>query len=493
MALPAKENTVYLAGERDPDRQEAVMFIAELLSNEHGLTVVGDHRDNPRERLGYRARVDEILSGCVGIVMIFPREEYPETTNNRMFIELLLAVKHRLPVLIFCEDGVEVTSSSDDGDTKLTFGGSADTRGSVATLEQVLGTAFEVSELNNVHSVSFRTPPFFEYPTKISSSRVQLEREASSINSKIRSLTEYFLAPPQAQYVFHIAPYSRALERAVTADVVYRTTGLECINASDDWAGAPFDRDEIMESIRNAFFVIADLSGARQECVFEIGVAVGSGCDTLAVRGRTDQKLPFGLQRFTPLEYASQPDLETQVSRLCHPYRRRVFNLEVGDVLRRAGNPTENYPMTSSKPRVFVGSSVEGLNVARAIQSELNYDFHVELWNQSDVFRLGTATLEALESALDAYDYAIFVFTPDDQVTKRDDVTSVARDNVIFEAGLFIGRKGRFNAFIVHPRDLEIQLPSDLHGITTAKYEANAPNLKASVGAACGEIRTAIA
>ncbi len=153
---------------------------------------------------------------------------------------------------------------------------------------------------------------------------------------------------------------------------------------------------------------------------------------------------------------------------------------------------TDEMTTTPIRPRVFVGSSVEGLDVARAIQSELNYDYHVELWNQSDVFRLGTATLEALENALDAYDYAIFVFTPDDQITKRSDSTKVPRDNVIFEAGLFIGRKGRFNAFIVHPRDLEIQLPSDLAGIKTANYEANAPNIAASVGAACGDIRSAI-
>lgn len=148
--------------------------------------------------------------------------------------------------------------------------------------------------------------------------------------------------------------------------------------------------------------------------------------------------------------------------------------------------------MDNPKPRVFVGSSVEGLNVARAIQAELNHDYHIELWNQSDVFRLGTATLEALETALDAYDYAVFVFTPDDQITKRDEQAQVARDNVIFEAGLFIGRKSRFKAFIVHPRDLSIQLPSDLLGITTAKYESKAPNLAASVGAACNEIRAAI-
>ena len=149
--------------------------------------------------------------------------------------------------------------------------------------------------------------------------------------------------------------------------------------------------------------------------------------------------------------------------------------------------------ITPNKPRVFVGSSVEGLGVARAVKSQFEYDYYVEIWNESDVFGLGTATLEALENALDTYEYAIFVLTPDDQIIRRNDGVNVARDNVIFEAGLFIGRKGRFKAFIVHPRDLESELPSDLLRIGTAKYEASAPNRKASVGTACSEIRAAIA
>jgi predicted nucleotide-binding protein len=493
MRLPPQNNTVYLAGERDPAKQDATLFMAGLLAEEHGLTVIGDHRDSPRERGSYRDRVDEMLSGCVGMVMIFPKEDFPETTNNRMFVELLLAAKHHLPLLIFCEDGVEFKCTFGSKQTKLTFGGSRDTDGAVVTLEQVKKESFEVSMLNGVHSVVFRTPPFIERPIVVSPNLHQIQAQAPTINAKVRSFTENFWKPEVEQYVFNISPYSKVKERMVVADIVYRVTGLSCINASDAWAGAPFDREEIKDKICNAFFVIADLSGGRNECVFEVGVAVGSGCKTLVVRKKTDLKLPFGLRRFTPLEYLNEKDLESQLLRLCYPFRRRVFNVEVGDSTRSFEKKDGEITMTDAKPRIFVGSSVEGLNVARAIQKELNYDYHIELWNQSSVFRLGTATLEALEAALDAYDYAIFVFTPDDLMIKRDSQAHVVRDNVIFEAGLFIGRKGRFNAFVVHPSDISIQLPSDFHGITAAKYEAEAPNLVASVGAACSEIRAAIA
>lgn len=145
-----------------------------------------------------------------------------------------------------------------------------------------------------------------------------------------------------------------------------------------------------------------------------------------------------------------------------------------------------------SKPRVFVGSSVEGLDIARAIQSELQYDYSVEIWNQNTIFGLGTSTIEALEGAVNAYDYAIFVFTPDDIVQRRDSSSPVPRDNVIFESGLFIGKLSRFRSFIVHPRGKQIQLPSDLNGMTTATYDPDARVIDASVGPACRQIRLAI-
>lgn len=146
----------------------------------------------------------------------------------------------------------------------------------------------------------------------------------------------------------------------------------------------------------------------------------------------------------------------------------------------------------NSKPRIFVGSSVEGLEIARAIQSELQYDYLVEIWNQNTVFGLGTSLIEALKAAVKAYNYAIFVFTPDDLIQRRDNESFVPRDNVIFEAGLFIGQLTRFKAFIVHPRDRNIQLPSDLNGLTTATYDPEAAVIDASIGPACRQIRIAI-
>lgn len=144
------------------------------------------------------------------------------------------------------------------------------------------------------------------------------------------------------------------------------------------------------------------------------------------------------------------------------------------------------------KPRIFIASSVEGLKVARSIQSELTYDFIVEIWNQDTVFGLGTATIEALENAIMKYDFGIFIFTPDDQLHKRDEIKSVARDNVVFELGLFIGKLTRFRAFVIHPNKKTISLPGDLVGMKTATYDPDNLNLRAALGPACEEIRNAV-
>jgi predicted nucleotide-binding protein len=146
----------------------------------------------------------------------------------------------------------------------------------------------------------------------------------------------------------------------------------------------------------------------------------------------------------------------------------------------------------ATRPRIFIGSSTEGLPVANQIQASLQYEFETAVWNQGTVFGLGTATLEALESAVLSYDFGIFVFTPDDEVHMRNQTKQIARDNVIFELGLFIGKLTRRRAFVVQPRGA-LALPSDLSGITTASYDPNHSNLSAAVGPACQQVRDAIA
>lgn len=147
-----------------------------------------------------------------------------------------------------------------------------------------------------------------------------------------------------------------------------------------------------------------------------------------------------------------------------------------------------------SNPRLFVGSSSEGLTIAYAIQENLDRDAEVTVWPQA-VFELSAGTLESLLTHLDTTDFGVFVFTPDDVVRLRGTEYDAARDNVVFELGLFIGRLGRQRSFIVLPRgEGDLRIPSDLAGLSPATYEANRSdgNLQAALGAACNQIRRAV-
>src|SRR3712207_8184060 len=133
---------------------------------------------------------------------------------------------------------------------------------------------------------------------------------------------------------------------------------------------------------------------------------------------------------------------------------------------------------TAALPRVFIGSSSEGLEVAEAIQKSLSQHADAIPWNQG-VFRLTGGTLDTLIKATDEFDFGVFIFTPDDLVEMRGVKYLVARDNVVFELGLFVGRLGRERNFIVVPsHQTDLRLPSDLNGVTLATYDPG----KAKIG-----------
>lgn len=144
------------------------------------------------------------------------------------------------------------------------------------------------------------------------------------------------------------------------------------------------------------------------------------------------------------------------------------------------------------KPKIFIGSSIEGLEIARKVKMELDHDFDIQIWNQGIFDNLGLSFLETLEETVKKYDFGIFIFTPDDKIESRGDVKHSARDNVIFELGLFVGRLSRKKSFIIHPRNKELKILSDFEGIIKADYDESSDNLQAALGSACEKIRTSV-
>jgi hypothetical protein len=146
------------------------------------------------------------------------------------------------------------------------------------------------------------------------------------------------------------------------------------------------------------------------------------------------------------------------------------------------------------KPRLFIGSSVEGKDIADMLHVGLEYEVEVTVWHQG-VFGLSNGSLESIVNAAreDKFDFAALVLTPDDLVSKRGETVSSSRDNVIFELGLFMGALGRDRTFIVYCRDNPLELPSDLAGVTPATFAKRQDgNLHAALGPVCTQIKNAI-
>lgn len=147
----------------------------------------------------------------------------------------------------------------------------------------------------------------------------------------------------------------------------------------------------------------------------------------------------------------------------------------------------------NSAARLFIISSVEALDIARAIQKGLDRDVHSTVWTDG-VFFAGGYSLEALEKAVTESDFAVAIAQPDDVIVSRGTPSPTLRDNVLFELGLFMGKLTRYRTILVHPRVKDLKLPSDLQGLMLLSYEpiSSPADLAARLGPVCTDIRTIV-
>lgn len=134
---------------------------------------------------------------------------------------------------------------------------------------------------------------------------------------------------------------------------------------------------------------------------------------------------------------------------------------------------------TTFKPRLFVGSSSETLHLAEALARKLSPSAETRLW--PDIFEIGDTTIESLMRELATCEFAVLIASDDDIVSRRGEDRAVPRDNIIFEAGLFIGCLGRRRVFVVCDVRSRVHLPSDLSGVTFATYDSTIRDAETSM------------
>lgn len=123
-------------------------------------------------------------------------------------------------------------------------------------------------------------------------------------------------------------------------------------------------------------------------------------------------------------------------------------------------------------PVIFIGSSLESLQVAELVAKGLHEDIEASLWTKG-IFQPSNFPIEDLQREVGRSDFAVLVLGPDDVVISRGEENPAPRDNVVLELGMFLGALTRERTFIVQPRGHELKTPSDLTGMTPLEYESD--------------------
>jgi predicted nucleotide-binding protein len=174
-----------------------------------------------------------------------------------------------------------------------------------------------------------------------------------------------------------------------------------------------------------------------------------------------------------------------------HPSMWRRLSVDLSKRLRERG---ELVRPSHEKPVVFIGSTVERLPLARAIQAACQYDpWITRLWTDG-VFHAGETTIESLARQLDSPDFGLLVVTADDISETRGVLSPTPRDNVIFELGLLMGALGRERTFMVRLREeRDLKLPSDLLGVKALEVTPGSEDdLPSRVAPAVNELRAIV-
>ena len=160
------------------------------------------------------------------------------------------------------------------------------------------------------------------------------------------------------------------------------------------------------------------------------------------------------------------------------------FRSEVEAFVQAGPNDTAS---TSGKPsgewRVFVvyGHDTTALDQLKSMLQT----FKVEPIILQDILRVGNTLIENLDSLTNA-DFACVLLTPDDVGTEKckpDNLRPRARQNVVLELGMVLGRLGRHKVAILIKEE-DIEKPSDIDGLIYIPYKESVKEVATHLAAA---------
>jgi hypothetical protein len=250
-----------------------------------GFRLIGDAEDQPHFQDMDR-RVDEIISSCGGLLSILPyRSDKPEDgyTSKYILKEIDIARFRRLPFIVLAEKNVLVP-------------------------DYVKQEAVFSIQSDDTIDIS----------------------QSQYIRRAIESIRDSYIRDHSQHYIFYATNFDNPVRNDLVRRTVQRITGMRCVIGEDIQVSAYQSvQEEIVQYIRKAFYVLADISGENINTLIEAGMARGAKIPYSLLSAGTRQRPPFMFRDSQVFFYTDSIDLLGIVHRLVYPYRRRVINNEL--------------------------------------------------------------------------------------------------------------------------------------------------------------------
>jgi hypothetical protein len=148
-----------------------------------------------------------------------------------------------------------------------------------------------------------------------------------------------------------------------------------------------------------------------------------------------------------------------------------------------AGTSFDRLPEIPYRQSIFIASSGQAKEVAKAVEAYFAQEYAVHVW--TDVFGVNESTIQTLINRTSYDDFFIGVFAADDRTVIKHRQKMVTRGNVVFEFGLFLGCIGIHRSFFLLEEGAD--LFTDWGGLTVTYYKKG-EDLTAAVAESCRKI-----
>jgi len=278
---PRTARDVYVSCSWQPDDATSAHAVCRMLVAQ-GFRLIGDAKD--QKGFGSGDRVERIIASCGAFVSIIPYRESQACAINgerpyKYFLtEIDFAAKHKIPRLIIADPKIHHKDGLDQDWLRM---------------------------------------------------ETTTDECPDPVKSRLESLWEEARDPPNPHYIFCALDLDSDAARVTgpIRQLTERVTGM-CTIVGNEIHEEPLHA-AIMERIRRAFLMLADLTDDNVNTCIEAGMALIVGINVELIARGNARRPPFMLRTLQMPTYNDDVEQIGIIHKIIRPYRRRIINVEL--------------------------------------------------------------------------------------------------------------------------------------------------------------------